>query len=121
MQNCYAFLCINLFIFLTNRCCDVCGKVLHEDLYTDEPSFVKGAGGEVCNQCHCFFFFFILVLYLYEMRNCNSDCKDLTFDCLLIKQSIKLASEIQYRLIELGKTLFMFRSEEHTSELQSQT
>nr|XP_023929573.1 transcription factor IIIB 90 kDa subunit-like isoform X2 [Quercus suber] len=27
-------------------CCDVCGKVLHEDLYTDEPSFVKGAGGE---------------------------------------------------------------------------
>ena len=52
--------------------------------------------------------FFILVLYLYEMRNCNSDCKDLTFDCLLIKQSIKLALEIQYRLIELGKTLFMF-------------
>ena len=50
-----------------------------------------------------FFFFFILVLYLYEMRNCNSDCKDLTFDFLLIKQSIKLASEIQYRLIELGK------------------
>ena len=49
------------------------------------------------------FFFFILVLYLYEMRNCNSDCKDLKFDCLLIKQSIKLASEIQYRLIELGK------------------
>ena len=47
--------------------------------------------------------FFMLVLYLYEMRNCNSDCKDLTFDCLLIKQSIKLASEIQYRLIELGK------------------
>ncbi|XP_050285670.1 uncharacterized protein LOC126725175 isoform X2 [Quercus robur] len=27
-------------------CCDICGKVLHEDLYTDEPSFVKGAGGE---------------------------------------------------------------------------
>lgn len=27
-------------------CCDVCGKVLLEDLYTDEPSFVKGAGGE---------------------------------------------------------------------------
>ena len=52
--------------------------------------------------------FFMLVLYLYEMRNCNSDCKDLTFDCLLIKRSIKLASEIQYRLIELGKTLFMF-------------
>ncbi|KAL4626828.1 hypothetical protein ACB092_05G125200 [Castanea dentata] len=28
-------------------CCNVCGKVLHEDLYTDEPSFVKGAGGEL--------------------------------------------------------------------------
>uniref|UniRef100_A0A7N2LMD8 Cyclin-like domain-containing protein n=1 Tax=Quercus lobata TaxID=97700 RepID=A0A7N2LMD8_QUELO len=28
-------------------CCDICGKVLHEDLYTDEPSFVKGAGGEI--------------------------------------------------------------------------
>ena len=44
------FIIIKSF-FLTNRCCDICGKVLHEDLYTDEPSFVKGAGGEVGNQC----------------------------------------------------------------------
>ncbi|XP_035547132.1 transcription factor IIIB 60 kDa subunit-like isoform X3 [Juglans regia] len=27
-------------------CCEVCGKVLHQDVFTEEPTFVKGAGGE---------------------------------------------------------------------------
>ncbi|XP_062161216.1 uncharacterized protein LOC133868359 isoform X1 [Alnus glutinosa] len=29
-----------------SRCCEVCGKVVYQDLYTEEPTFVKGAGGE---------------------------------------------------------------------------
>ncbi|XP_015886945.3 transcription factor IIIB 60 kDa subunit isoform X1 [Ziziphus jujuba] len=27
-------------------CCGVCGKVIYDDCFTDEPTFVKGAGGE---------------------------------------------------------------------------
>ncbi|GMY37379.1 transcription factor iiib 90 kda subunit [Fagus crenata] len=30
----------------SSLCCEQCGKVLSQDLYTEEPSFVKGAGGE---------------------------------------------------------------------------
>ena len=37
-----------LFIIIFfHRCCEVCGKVVYQDLFTEEPTFVKGAGGEV--------------------------------------------------------------------------
>lgn len=29
------------------RCCGTCGKVLDEDVYTEEPNFVKDASGQV--------------------------------------------------------------------------
>jgi hypothetical protein len=29
------------------RCCGMCGKVLDEEVYTDQPTFVKESSGQV--------------------------------------------------------------------------
>ena len=43
------------------RCCGTCGKVLDQEIYTDEPNFVKDSTGQVgfvSMACNTFFFFF---------------------------------------------------------------
>jgi len=42
------------------RCCGTCGKVLDQEIYTDEPNFVKDSTGQVgfaSMPCNTFFFF----------------------------------------------------------------
>jgi len=57
---------------LFRRCCEVCGKVVYQDLYTEEPTFVKGAGGEVC---HCFFVSVVMQIQSVDETNFFADCE----------------------------------------------
>lgn len=43
-------MCVAMFLFLPClmiRCCGTCGKVLDQEIYTDEPTFVKDSSGQV--------------------------------------------------------------------------
>lgn len=62
-------LCLELYPLIFScflvRCCTYCGKVIEQDIYSNEPSFVKNAAGQVgalC--CKIFFFFFALCAYV---------------------------------------------------------
>ena len=47
------------------RCCGTCGKVLDQEIYTDEPNFVKDSTGQVgfaSMPCNSFFFLFVYQL-----------------------------------------------------------
>lgn len=46
------------------RCCGTCGKVLDQEIYTDEPTFVKDSTGQVgflLGLCNTGFFFLLQI------------------------------------------------------------
>lgn len=56
----YSYVCLICSVFPV-RCCTYCGKVVDEDIYSNEPSFTKNAAGQVGALClRSWLFYFLL-------------------------------------------------------------